>query len=430
MSKTFLLIFVFLIFPVSYAYAEAIAISPARLQFELYRGETAESTVTLFNPTENEVRFKIGADDHQDWFSFSESEGTLAPEESKKVKVRVNPPSDSANGEYTTLISLSFDEESSGQISLNLATAIKTKIILTGKQVVNLITKNIEAMDTEQSLPIVLKISLLNGGNVRTRPTAEVILKKNNRILERLIVELPEILPNSESDFYLNLSAGNLEVGDYLAVIRLRLNNRDISENQLTLRIHPLGTFTRVGILSNLSFERKPALGEITKLIAEFQNTGRINLRAKLISEIYLNNQLIGKVESEEKLVWIGEKAELTAYLKPGSEGAYRIISRILFEGEETELKELTFEITHLGISLQNTLIGIMIALSITGLGLAIFFRKEVNKMFRKPIKSKKQEEKVYYCIDCNRPIKHKGRCFLCNKTAKMRKEAQDRKYE
>jgi hypothetical protein len=38
-------------------------------------------------------------------------------------------------------------------------------------------------------------------------------------------------------------------------------------------------------------------------------------------------------------------------------------------------------------------------------------------------------EEKVYYCIDCNRKIKQKGRCLVCNRTAKRRREAQDKKY-
>ena len=37
--------------------------------------------------------------------------------------------------------------------------------------------------------------------------------------------------------------------------------------------------------------------------------------------------------------------------------------------------------------------------------------------------------EKTYYCIDCNREIKHKGRCLACNMQAKKRREAQDKKY-
>lgn len=38
--------------------------------------------------------------------------------------------------------------------------------------------------------------------------------------------------------------------------------------------------------------------------------------------------------------------------------------------------------------------------------------------------------EKTYHCIECNRPIKQKGRCWPCNAGAKRKREAQDRKSD
>jgi hypothetical protein len=40
-----------------------------------------------------------------------------------------------------------------------------------------------------------------------------------------------------------------------------------------------------------------------------------------------------------------------------------------------------------------------------------------------------KMAEKTYYCIECNREIKHKGKCLACNVKNKKRREAQDKKY-
>ena len=34
------------------------------------------------------------------------------------------------------------------------------------------------------------------------------------------------------------------------------------------------------------------------------------------------------------------------------------------------------------------------------------------------------------YCIQCNRPIKQRGRCLACNSQAKERREAQERRLE
>lgn len=43
--------------------------------------------------------------------------------------------------------------------------------------------------------------------------------------------------------------------------------------------------------------------------------------------------------------------------------------------------------------------------------------------------KSWKKVKKIFYCIDCNREIRHKGRCLPCNAKAKKRRQAQDKKY-
>lgn len=34
------------------------------------------------------------------------------------------------------------------------------------------------------------------------------------------------------------------------------------------------------------------------------------------------------------------------------------------------------------------------------------------------------------YCIQCNRPIKQRGRCLVCNMQAKKRRSAQERRIE
>ena len=38
--------------------------------------------------------------------------------------------------------------------------------------------------------------------------------------------------------------------------------------------------------------------------------------------------------------------------------------------------------------------------------------------------------EKNYYCIDCNREIKQRGRCLSCNMEAKRKRDAQDKRKE
>ena len=37
------------------------------------------------------------------------------------------------------------------------------------------------------------------------------------------------------------------------------------------------------------------------------------------------------------------------------------------------------------------------------------------------------KSEAIYYCIDCNRPIRHKGRCMLCNMRERKKVEKAER---
>jgi hypothetical protein len=241
-------------------------------------------------------------------------------------------------------------------------------------------------------------------------------------------------LPGASSDLLLNLSTANLESGNHTLILRLKLSNIGIYEGSADFQLSPLGTLSRKGEFSGLSLQGEPRLGELAKLSAKFTNTGQLNLRARLISELYLGSRLIGLIHGEEKMVRAGQTEQLLAYFTPNSSGNYLLTTRVSYEGEETPQKELSFRIE--SDSPAKALLGLTISLSIIALGLLIISNKEVRRMARNAIRKATRDEtrkaiggKIYYCIDCNRPIKHKGRCFLCNKTAKLRREAQDRKY-
>jgi hypothetical protein len=442
-----LLILFFLIFGMGYVFAESIAISPAKLQLEICRGETAESYLLLSNPSDQETRFSLSADDYSSWFTYSEQEGILSPWETREINLKITPSSDAANGEYETLVSAAFDsEQPSGSLPINLATSIKAKIIVTGRQVVNLALESVSVDDAEVSAPAVFTLSVMNNGNVRVAPSAEIILKKGGRTYLRSDFELPEIMAGSRADYPLNISTDSLEAGEYEATLRLRLNSRQIGESMLNLTLKPYGTISRGGNFSALSAAENQVVGQPSKIVAEFHNTASLNERAKLVAEIYKDNILVGTVESEELLARPGETVELSAYFQPESEGIYTIVSKIIFEGAKTDEKILVLDIKEPIPADTNVPMGMMLSFSIAGIGSAIYFRKEVKDMAKKIVRKtlgraagsrtvvtarpKPVKDRIYYCIDCNRPIKHKGRCMPCNMRAKIHREAQDKKYE
>jgi hypothetical protein len=245
---------------------------------------------------------------------------------------------------------------------------------------------------------------------------------KNGRYLSGSSFAIEEIPPDSGSVRLLNLSTSGLDPGNYTAELFVSLDNRQIAAHTLQFAIYPYGTLSRSGKLTNLSVEGSAEVGGTLKITAEFLNTGSVSSKAISVSEVYLGSQLIGVAKGGEKLSRAAEQIQLVSYIRPEEPGSYKILSRIEFDGEETSSKEISFEVKDIPAT-QN--MGMMLTLSIASIGTAIYFRKEVKKMVGKIAK-----KKVYYCIDCNRKIAHKGRCLMCNKTAKKRKEAQDRKYE
>jgi hypothetical protein len=404
------------------AAAAGISISPSAVQFEIYRGETAKAKITITNPSAEPLDFRLAPEDNPEWFSFSDDEGTLSAGESKEITIKAMPPMDVSNGEYTSFITAYLEPAEPGsELSLNIAAAIKTKLIISGKQKIGLSVDGITADSAEQGLPIILSAELSNTGNVRLSPSAEITIKKNTRTIKKVSSALPELLPGSTSKAMINLSSQGLEPSNYTASARILIGSKKMAEQSLDITIYPYGTFTRVGEFLELSLGKTPELGMTAKHIARFRSTGSIPLRAKLKSELYLGNSLVQVVESDEMLVMPGETAELAAYFTPPKPGSYTLISKIAFEGKESEQKTLSFSVSPTSSVSFN---GILISAAIVLMGLMLFYGKEVWKMVGKKI-----EGKVYYCIDCNRPIKHKGRCMLCNITARKRLDAQDHKY-
>lgn len=412
------------LFVASNVYAASISISPSSLVFELYRGETSEAELTISNPSDEALNFRLEAEELPGWFSFSEQEGTLPAGSTRQIAVKAEPPLDASNGEYSTFITAHFEEEGSGQeLALNLAASIKAKLKISGKQVVDLQVRDISVGSTEQGMPLVFIAELKNNGNVRASPFAEISIRKNSRQITRQSAELPELLPGSAQKPQINLSTEDLEPGNYTASVSIMLSNRKINERQLNLTILPYGTFTRAGRFVKLSMDEKPEIGKISKLTAQFANTGSIAARVKLLTEVYLEDELTGVIESEELLVNPSETAELESYFSPESTGSYTLISKVSFEGKQSKPAKLEFAVAS-NSNVKFEAKGIIISAAIVLMGLMLFYHKEVWKLVGRKI-----EGKVYYCIDCNRPIKHKGRCMICNVTARKRLDAQEKKY-
>lgn len=106
----------------------------------------------------------------------------------------------------------------------------------------------------------------------------------------------------------------------------------------------PAGTLTRKGELVALSFEGKTLVGIVLKILATFRNTGLIDIQAHFVGEVYKNGDLIDVIESSAILVEVGAEKEITSYFKLTKEDLYNIKGHVVYDGKQTDFKELLIE--------------------------------------------------------------------------------------
>ena len=336
------LIFLLLIFDVN---AQAIGVSPAKLEIKLLRGSEAYTSFTIFNPSDKPIDFNIYNKEFSEWFEFIPDQGKINANSNKEISVWVKPNELVSNGEYNTLIYVGIDDDSSGSgLSLNIGTAIKAKVGVTGKQLVNLFVRDVVVRDAEQDGFVIFEFDVLNNGNVKVKPNVEIKITKNNITIDRFERELEEVMPGKSERLITEWSTKNRDVGDYIAFVRLKANGEIIKQTSLAFKILPYGELAVDGELRELAIEDASIEG-IVKIKAIFLNTGNTTVKAKLKGEVYFNNNLIDTFESEELIVIGGKEKELVAYVKVNQSGDYTIKASVFYNRKQTPIKELSFSI-------------------------------------------------------------------------------------
>ncbi|GEM_PF-4107961 len=128
-AKVLLLLFIFsfLIINAAAVYAQAIAVSPDRLDF-LVTEEYDVKQLIIYNSNRDVLRFSVSSD--SGWFAFDKQEGSISPGSYEKVRVTATPGADADNGKYDYYITVSASSEATGNIALQLGASIRTAVTI------------------------------------------------------------------------------------------------------------------------------------------------------------------------------------------------------------------------------------------------------------------------------------------------------------
>lgn len=338
-----------------------LGVSPASFTVsDALKGGEYDRTFTTYN-TDNETGdFTFNAQgDGAEWLSYYLPEGetpistiTIEGKSSQKILVKINIPEEAANGNYTPKIYIKSVpkelEATSGAVAQAVVQIpVSATINVTGTQILTGIVKDISLNDIEIDYPLRIKVEFENTGNVIAKPTITVIIRSNtdNSILSEEVYSDTEIKPDTTDTIIIEHDTEGLEVGEYFAEITVTLNEAVLAQENIPFKILEHGTLSRQGVLSKLDIEGDTLVNRVVKIHADFKNTGMIDSKAKFIGEIYLENNQIDIVESEELNVPVGETDTLISYLKIEESGNYIIKGKVFYEGKTTEVEELSFKV-------------------------------------------------------------------------------------
>ena len=337
-----------------------LGMAPASMTIsDALKGGSYERMITVFNTGDEAGTFMLIADDEcSKWISFYAEDDLATPLTEvaipaggkAKILVRFDIPEDIANANYaSTIYAQSIPKESSGTEGAAAQAVIripsKITIDVTGTQILKGTVKSITTTDTEIDYPLKIKVLFQNEGNVVAKPNIAVTITKDGKLVDSFVHDETGIKPDCEDTITVLWNTTGQEIGDYTADAEVSLGGEVLADKSLPFKILPFGTLTRQGELTSLTTEGDPLAGRMIKILANFENTGKIDSRTTFKGEVYCDSEFVDVIESDEMLVEVGETGRLTSYYKIQSSGKYDVKGCVLYEGKETGTKEISFDV-------------------------------------------------------------------------------------
>lgn len=327
------------------AYAVSIGISPGRLRFDnLLQEGYAERTITISTNTEDILNghFNVNGD-IKDWLSF-EPPDTNTFSSSKgnpyKLKIIIQPPSDTPNGNYSG--SIEFVTDTIGSVAGRAGGIVKAAVNLivnsevSGEEIIKCRAGGFSIKDIEVGFPLEFSVTVINDGNVRLSPsiTLDIWDQLQEDLLLSQSVTGDEVLPTTEKKMFRRIS-NNLDVGQYWVNLKVEECN---AEDFLTFSVVEEGGIIDKGELKEIFNQPWVIVGETVEFIAKFINNGKRAVTAKFKGSIRLDDKITEIIETEEIIVPSGETGDFSIFFAPEKPGRYTLTGRVVYN------KKLTFE--------------------------------------------------------------------------------------
>jgi hypothetical protein len=369
-------------------YAAGLSMGPVNIEVSAVREGEYERILNIYNPGSDALNVLLNVDGNaSDWIYFYSQENLNQPIENitipantnSQLTVKIKIPEDTPTDYYNSIIfARAFLAEADVGTGIRLRSNVN--IHVTGDQVLDGVVENITIKNTEINHPLTITVYFKNKGNVIARPLIDVTILKDSNSVIQSNYQGQDVGVGLYKMLEAKLNTTNQEVGDYVANVKVYLEENLIDEENLNFKILERGILTAQGSVLSVKSPQQIDSGDVAKIDVEFVNIGQIDVLAKLSGEIYLNNIFVDVLESDENLVGVGKIGELTAYFKPTEDGMYTIKSNVVYEGKKESIQDITIAVGESSISglfaLDTNSLIIFVVLAVILIAFGVFYKK------------------------------------------------------
>jgi hypothetical protein len=235
----YLVFFVFLVLPI--AYGSGLGVAPAVLTFDdALKGTVTEKQITVQNPGENEIFVSLSVEgEMEDWIKIDKKEGITVPSKGEtKIVVKLDPPVDLENGEYSSNLKIVSSVGSSVEGSgMGLLPGVNIDIVatITDEEIVDGEVSKVLTKDEAYGNPIKFIIGFTNKGNIPIGPNVKIEIEKRGfGIVDTIEKDLEAIKSGESKDYEIQWDTNGKEIEVYYrakVVVSLGDNIIETKEN-------------------------------------------------------------------------------------------------------------------------------------------------------------------------------------------------------
>lgn len=236
------------------------------------RGQTIESTLTLYNTGDQEGIYKLEAGGEiKDWTTFYSiddeskaiSEIKIPPNTNIKAIAKFQIPQDAQNKKYSGEVAILEvpKDIGEGKVSVSVGSRVgrPVSITVTDDEIIKMNTSIIpNKYDLKSGEPLRIRVIYDNRGNTRISPQLQVKILKDGKTFHNAIYPFPENMEaiNSMSMKEITsveIQTAGFEDGKYLAAITVIIDENNKYDKEFSFRIRASGPFDYFGFLTAIN---------------------------------------------------------------------------------------------------------------------------------------------------------------------------------